>query len=53
MAGSVDRSWTSGVGPIAVLAFAVSTHVAGRNGIKPGVAIAVSLLAEAIHLMVA
>ncbi|MBL8705855.1 MAG: ABC transporter ATP-binding protein [Rhodospirillales bacterium] len=36
-----------------VLAFAVSTHVAGRNGIKPGVAIAVSLLAEAIHLMAA
>jgi molybdate transport system ATP-binding protein len=34
-----------------VLAFAVSTHVAGRNGIKPGVAIAVSLLAGAIHLM--
>ncbi len=37
--------------PAATIAFSVSTHVAGRNGLTPGAAIGVSLLAEAIHLM--
>jgi molybdate transport system ATP-binding protein len=33
------------------IAFSVPTHVANRNGLRVGVAAAVSLLKEAIHLM--
>jgi len=33
------------------LSFSLPTHVARRNGIAPGAAVRVSLLAEAIHLM--
>jgi molybdate transport system ATP-binding protein len=33
------------------LRFSVPTHVAGRNGLAPGVRLSVSLLTEGIHLM--
>lgn len=37
--------------PSCRIAFSVPTHVANRNRVAPGASIAVSLLAEAIHLM--